>query len=407
MNFFESNDILLFFFLGEELDGVPGTQESYYEENSGSDEDSDENEEEQSGSESGSDNEDSFDEGSITINEDADNFKHMSESNLPNQMKKGNSVRSQLNIWENLLETRIQMQKCLLTANKFPQHETYQEMKKDPNFKTASSNTVKILSNMLNKFLLLQSLLVKQYGETKTLLKHDKKAAEKAENEESDEEIPSDTEDEKEDDSDLENSSNDEPVKKRRKLSDFESEIRERHQKYKNYRNNTIQKWNDKTRLASGKNSAVTNTVLQQIDYLLGDKNRLIKKSQLKKSDFEVLGKEPVTIPEGDSSKVDEYDTEIYDDTDFYHQLLRELIEVKSGDVTDPIQMSRQWIALQNLRSKMKRKVDTKATKGRKIRYVVHSKLVNFMAPITDNCWTNEAKNELYSSLFGKNQINK
>lgn len=50
----------------------------------------------------------------------------------------------------------------------------------------------------------------------------------------------------------------------------------------------------------------------------------------------------------------------------------------------------------------MKRKIDTRATKGRKIRYTIHSKLVNFMAPYTQETWTDEAKNELYSSLFGQ-----
>jgi protein AATF/BFR2 len=49
----------------------------------------------------------------------------------------------------------------------------------------------------------------------------------------------------------------------------------------------------------------------------------------------------------------------------------------------------------------MKRKIDTRATKGRKIRYAVHSKLVNYMAPVSQNLCTEEAKTELYNSLFG------
>merc|ERR1712130_110867 len=42
----------------------------------------------------------------------------------------------------------------------------------------------------------------------------------------------------------------------------------------------------------------------------------------------------------------------------------------------------RQWLKVQRLRSKMKKKVDTRASKGRKVRYDIHSKLVNFMAPV-------------------------
>ena len=35
---------------------------------------------------------------------------------------------------------------------------------------------------------------------------------------------------------------------------------------------------------------------------------------------------------------------------------------------SDPTAMGRQWLELQKLRSKAKKKVDTKASKGRKIR---------------------------------------
>jgi len=50
----------------------------------------------------------------------------------------------------------------------------------------------------------------------------------------------------------------------------------------------------------------------------------------------------------------------------------------------------------------MKRKIDTRSTKGRKLRYNVHTKLVNFMAPIDQSTWSEEAKKDLYNSLFGK-----
>lgn len=59
-------------------------------------------------------------------------------------------------------------------------------------------------------------------------------------------------------------------------------------------------------------------------------------------------------------------------------------------------------IELQKLRSKMKKNVDTKSTKGRKLRYVVLPKLVNFMAPDPYSTWSEEAETELYNSLFGK-----
>lgn len=55
-------------------------------------------------------------------------------------------------------------------------------------------------------------------------------------------------------------------------------------------------------------------------------------------------------------------DASIFDDTDFYQQLLRDVIDArKTGIGAD------DWIASQK-QKKAKKRVDTKASKGRKIR---------------------------------------
>jgi len=96
-------------------------------------------------------------------------------------------------------------------------------------------------------------------------------------------------------------------------------------------------------------------------------------------------------------------DEEIFNDDDFYHQLLRELIEQKTNRSDDPIAMSRQWLEFQALRKKIKKTVDTRASKGRKLRYNVMPKLVNYMAPIISaKEWDDDRKDELFASLFGK-----
>lgn len=52
---------------------------------------------------------------------------------------------------------------------------------------------------------------------------------------------------------------------------------------------------------------------------------------------------------------------------------------------------------------KVKKVVDTKASKGRKLRYEVHEKLQNFMVPATPRgAWHDEQIDELFSSLMGK-----
>jgi hypothetical protein len=78
------------------------------------------------------------------------------------------------------------------------------------------------------------------------------------------------------------------------------------------YRDNTIQKWFDKTRLATGKLksksfSAFDQSALVQINQILADKERLIKRTQLKRSVYRVLGTvptkdQPETVPSGEVS---------------------------------------------------------------------------------------------------------
>ncbi|XP_046424743.1 protein AATF [Neodiprion fabricii] len=338
------------------------------------------------------------------------NFKHMSLTDSRAEIEKGRCVRSQLGIWENLLEMRIKLQKCLISSNKMPQYDIHKDLRADKTFVKSTNESQKNLTKLLDNLLNLQSSLLIKYPETKLLVKNKEASNNASDKEESrddnDEEIPSDTEEEKEAEEEKKDEEEEERVpRKKRKVNDYESLLAKNHNLYTNYRNSVIQKWNDKTRIAVGNvnTKGSTQPVVKQIEFILSDKSKLRKRAQLKRSEYEIVGKQQSNEAAQDGRREQEYDGEIYDDDDFYHQLLRELIEFKSADITDPIQLSKQWIQLQNMRSKMKRKIDTKATKGRRIRFGVHSKLVNFMAPITvDDNWTDLAKNELYSSLFGK-----
>ncbi|XP_066589011.1 protein AATF [Prorops nasuta] len=321
---------------------------------------------------------------------------------------KANCVRNELKIWETLLEVRIKLQKCLSTCNQLPQQDIYKEFVSDKEFMKTTNDTKNQLSRLLDNMLNLQSALLKQYPETQNLGKDEKPSGKILSD--TDEETPLDTDGEiqtkeecllSEEDEDLEEECIKSPNKKL-KLFDYEKELDKRHQMYTNYRNSVIQKWNDKTRVAAGtlqKGSSLT--ILKQIGFALSDKSKLRKKTQLKRSEYRILGKAMESGKDQDEKRTQEYDPEIYDDDDFYHQLLRDLIEYKSSDVTDPIQLSKQWIKLQNMRNKMKRKIDTRATKGRRVRYNVHNKIVSFMAPvIVNDTWTDNAKTELYKSLF-------
>jgi hypothetical protein len=52
---------------------------------------------------------------------------------------------------------------------------------------------------------------------------------------------------------------------------------------------------------------------------------------------------------------------------------------------------------------KKKKEVDRKASKNRKIRYVVHDKLVNFMTPL-ENLALSEGKENILTTLFGQHK---
>ncbi|KAK6143170.1 hypothetical protein DH2020_023518 [Rehmannia glutinosa] len=69
-------------------------------------------------------------------------------------------------------------------------------------------------------------------------------------------------------------------------------------------------------------------------------------------------------------------DPELLDDSDFYQQLLKEFFET-----IDPSSSETAFCALKRLQTKKRKIVDRRASKSRKIRYNVHEKIVNFMAP--------------------------
>ncbi|XP_076181395.1 apoptosis antagonizing transcription factor isoform X2 [Ptiloglossa arizonensis] len=346
-------------------------------------------------------------------------FQTISHTNFRADIEKGNCVRSQLKLWESLLEVRIKLQKCLVTSNQMPQYDAHKNFIENVDYTKKVDENKSKLKLLLNNMLQLQNLFLKQYPETKNLSAQSRKrkAEESIDTEMTNvdnddvmnEEIPSDTEDENEKEDTLISSRDagnitKHVIGKKLKLDNYEKILNENHKLYTEYRNSVIQKWNEKTRIATGKlNKGMNQTTLKQIEFALSDKEKLRKRTQLKRSEYKIIDKIGVTEDDNEGRRVQEYDPEIYDDDDFYHQLLRDLIEYKSADITDPVQLSKQWIQLQNMRRKMKRKIDTRATKGRRIRYNIHNKLVNFMAPITiSDTWSVHAKDELYNSLFGK-----
>jgi protein AATF/BFR2 len=78
---------------------------------------------------------------------------------------------------------------------------------------------------------------------------------------------------------------------------------------------------------------------------------------------------------------------------------------IESRTIQDP-QLTLKFSQLKTA-NKKKKVVDTKASKGRKIRYVVHEKIMNFMAAEPLKGWHCDMVDELFSGLLGKKYLDK
>ncbi|KAK8879040.1 transcription factor AATF/Che-1 [Apiospora arundinis] len=95
-------------------------------------------------------------------------------------------------------------------------------------------------------------------------------------------------------------------------------------------------------------------------------------------------------------------DPDIYDDADFYQLLLKELVDQRTADAsaTAGPTATLRYAAVKE--AKTKKNVDTKASKGRKMRFNVHEKLQEFMAPEDRRQWEPSAIDRLFGTLFGQ-----
>ena len=165
-------------------------------------------------------------------------------------------------------------------------------------------------------------------------------------------------------------------------------------------RNTVLQKWSVKARGVTAQpqsgrlNNTQQATIIDVLNEHLTAPDRLLKRVHTPRSCA------PVQL----AARVLE-DPKIYDDADFYGLLLKELLEAKSASsegLTAATNLDLNNMNTMRREAKTKKNVDTKASKGRKLKYTVHEKLQNFMAP-EDRCkWGERQTDELFGSLFGQ-----
>ncbi|CCC09867.1 hypothetical protein SMACR_03423 [Sordaria macrospora] len=276
--------------------------------------------------------------------------------------QKGVAVRSQRRIFDSILNLRIRLQKALIAANTFNCVEKPEKFKEKP-YKAAEEAAVKLwntIDSVRNSFLPEQ---VKA------------KAGEKRKRDAIDLDTP-------------------------------ESEIWDALEAVEGpankYRRQVLDKWSTRVRSTTASmtkerrlaQSAGSQSLVSVLDDQLLSADRLIKKARTPRS----------CAPAQAAKKVEE-DAEIYDDADFYQLLLKELVDQRSSDSAAPGESvaTVRWAALKE--AKTRKQVDRKASKGRKLRFTVHEKLQNFMAPEDRRSWEEHAIDRFFGTLFGQKMV--
>ncbi|XP_055688218.1 protein Aatf [Lutzomyia longipalpis] len=283
-------------------------------------------------------------------------------------ISKGLCVKNQLKMWENLLQIRIRAQSLMTLSNRLPFPENFQEFKEtSEDFSSLASEVQQNVTSVVNQLIDAQNILLTNFPDTKDSLKRG--LFEKVNHEDDDDGKPSS------------------------KKAKLEFSSKSSCESFRKLYRGTIEKWGERTK--SSKGEKLSDTVLSEIDKALALKDNLRASSRICRGNYNLFHDSYGEIDEESGKKTS---PEVYDDMDFYHEILSDLIEAKSSQNLNSTAAS---YLQKRAKNSVKKIVDTKASKGRRIRYVVHKKMVNFMAPNPYSSWSEEAKDELFSSIFG------
>ncbi|RUP42904.1 apoptosis antagonizing transcription factor-domain-containing protein, partial [Jimgerdemannia flammicorona] len=275
-------------------------------------------------------------------------------------VEKGQYMKMQLYLWDTFLDTCICIQKAVVIANQLPQWDTMPNDRATLVLDDAKSELRGLIDSILDVWVGLyhNNDVIVLPKSAATSQKH--------------------------------HFNNDDKY-----IDHLWQDIRELNDIFLLYRNQTVEKWGNKMQIASGillnkKFKAFDQSILIQMNSILTNREQLVKRTQLKHSEFRSLGKlitdpsNTITVDSPTDYYLIHHDPEIFDDTNFYGQLLCELIESHIVDTTDdPVAAGLCWTALKQ--SKQQKKI-----------------LQNFMAPVPTGTWYEEMMDELYASLLGK-----
>ncbi|KAJ9171198.1 hypothetical protein P3X46_014593 [Hevea brasiliensis] len=308
-------------------------------------------------------------------NQEQDILKNL-KRHKDEDLLKGQAVKNQKALWDKTLEFRFLLQKAFSSSNRLPQEPVRSSFcDSDGGVSTAYTDLIASSEKTLESLLELQEALLENNPSIyQSSNGNSGKSAKK---------LPKDS-----------------------KKSDEESDeewlrISHMHSRIAPFRDKSIDKWQRKTQVTTGaaaiksKLQAFNQNISEQVASYMRDPSRMMKQMQQSRSTVSIFGtvSEQLENAKGEAASPD-VDPELLDDTEFYQQLLKEFFES-----IDPTSSEMAFYALKKLQNKKRKIVDRRASKSRKIRYNVHEKIVNFMAPQPMNIPPMAPK--LFANLFG------
>ncbi|KAK3181974.1 rRNA-processing protein bfr2 [Lecanicillium sp. MT-2017a] len=332
-------------------DGLEALIDGEAEETDGSEEDEDDEDEEDG------DEEDDEDE-----DEEEEDEEEPKEAAKPNMMaksanadaEKGAAIQKQRKIYDGLLNLRIRLQKALIAANTFPTLEEPEEEAESEPYEAAEEAAIKLLNTI--------SSLRENFGPPVAAGSKRKRDIETS--------MPSE---------------------------DIWAQLQEEDRRAIKFRESRLEKWSRKVQSVnvtapkglSSRNKTLVDSLHDQLNV---PDNRLVKRTRVPRS----------CAPAQLAKKIAD-DQDIFDDADFYQLLLKELVEQRTVDSSGESAAAVPSVVLTASRDNKQRKnVDRKASKGRKMRFTVHEKLQNFMAPEDRRSWEQATIDRFFSTLFGR-----
>ncbi|KAF8003871.1 hypothetical protein HF325_001319 [Metschnikowia pulcherrima] len=192
------------------------------------------------------------------------------------------------------------------------------------------------------------------------------------------------------------------------------------------YRSQVLTKWLAKIQNSSGSSAmnaskfkALNQSAEQQVANNLADMDRLVKRTRLNRRKITPLGftaddtntenvngngnidaDEMADVPAQTRSLNMQEIPQIFDDEDFYRVLLNDLVD-KKIQLSDPT-LGLQFALRGAASTKLKKNVDNKASKGRKLRFHVQEPIANFDTPRQWVQWNDDQIDEFFASLLGQ-----